>query len=65
ARLIIPMHIFSPSSLERFLTGLSAQYEVEISDADHVVLSAATLPSQPTIRVLTPAARDSYLGWDD
>ena len=65
ARLIIPMHIFSPSSLERFLTGLSTQYEVEISDADHVVLSAATLPSQPTIRVLTPAARDSYLGWDD
>lgn len=65
ARLIIPMHIFSPGSLQRFLTGMSSEYEIEITDEDHFIVNAAMLPTTPTIRVLTPAARDSFLGWEE
>lgn len=64
ARLVIPMHIFSPGSLERFLTGLSAEFAIDMSEADHVVVSAATLPSVPTIRVLAPAVEDTTF-WAD
>ena len=63
ARLVIPMHIFNPGSLERFLTALSAEFAIDMSEADHVVVSAATLPSVPTIRVLAPAVRSGSFGW--
>ena len=64
ARLIIPMHIFGPSSLERFLTGLAPEYAIDMTEADHVVVSAATLPKVPTIRVLAPAVNDPSF-WED
>ena len=64
ARLVIPMHIFGPGSLERFLTGLSSDFEIDRSDADHIVVSAATLPSVPTIRVLAPTIADRTF-WED
>ena len=57
ARLVIPMHIFSAASLQRFLTGMSDAFEIDMSDADEVIVSAVTLPSVPTIRVLSPAVR--------
>lgn len=55
ARMIIPMHIFRPGSLQRFLTGMSDSFEIDLSTDDAVILSATTLPSAPTIKVLRPA----------
>lgn len=55
ARVVIPMHIFNPGSLERFLTEMSDVFEVDERPASEIILSAATLPSVPTIRLLNPA----------
>lgn len=52
ARLIIPMHILSNTTLEHFLSLAREAYPVEFSDTAHVVLSRETLPSSPKILVL-------------
>lgn len=50
--LIIPMHIFSSSTLERFLGRLGQSYPVERSPSAHVLLSRAMLPPAPQVLVL-------------
>lgn len=60
ARLVIPMHIFQPGSLERFLRGMADDFEIDASRASEITLSATTLPSVPTVRLLTPM-RPAYL----
>ncbi|MCC6949233.1 MAG: MBL fold metallo-hydrolase [Bradyrhizobiaceae bacterium] len=52
APLAIPMHIFSPGTLERFLEAMGSIYEVERSAAPTVVLSRDTLPAKPKMLVL-------------
>ena len=53
APLIIPMHFFGGYSLRRFLDhGLQRSIAVEFADTPQTALSAATLPTKPTIRVL-------------
>jgi L-ascorbate metabolism protein UlaG (beta-lactamase superfamily) len=52
ARIILPMHYFGPTTLGRFLDGLSEEFEVEISSSPEVVMSESTLPSAPTVLVL-------------
>jgi L-ascorbate metabolism protein UlaG (beta-lactamase superfamily) len=52
APLIIPMHIFSDSTLERFLALARETYPVEFSASAHIMLSRETLPSSPKILVL-------------
>ncbi len=54
APLIIPMHIFGPGRLERFLDRLQAEtgYKVRNSDRRDVTVSAATLPSPSAPEVL-------------
>ncbi|HRD77058.1 MAG TPA: MBL fold metallo-hydrolase [Hyphomicrobiaceae bacterium] len=52
ARLMLPMHYFSPYTLERFLTRARAEFEVEIEARPTIVISRATLPKRPTLRVL-------------
>ena len=42
--LIIPMHYFGPSTLNRFISLIGDRYEVEIADEPTVVLSRHTLP---------------------
>lgn len=64
ARMVIPMHIFRAGSLESFLTGMSDMFEVDVSPSDEVVISAVTLPSVPTIRVLQPAVSGGLI-FDD
>ncbi len=46
APLIIPMHFFGPSRLQRFLDRLQAEtnYKVQMSEQPDVMLSSATLP---------------------
>jgi L-ascorbate metabolism protein UlaG (beta-lactamase superfamily) len=52
ARVILPMHYFGPTTLRRFLDGLSEEFEIEISSSPEVVMSESTLPSAPTVLVL-------------
>jgi L-ascorbate metabolism protein UlaG (beta-lactamase superfamily) len=52
APLAIPMHIFSPGTLARFLEAMGSIYETERSTTPTVVVSRATLPSKPKMLVL-------------
>jgi L-ascorbate metabolism protein UlaG (beta-lactamase superfamily) len=52
APLVIPMHFFGQSTLNRFISRLEEHYTVELSDTPSVVLSRGTLPKTPTLLVL-------------
>ncbi|MGL4438204.1 MAG: MBL fold metallo-hydrolase [Bosea sp. (in: a-proteobacteria)] len=52
ARVMIPMHFFGQSTLERFLAKASVDWPVERRDVATLVVSRATLPRQPTVIVL-------------
>jgi hypothetical protein len=52
APLVIPMHFFGVSTLQRFVTRLDEHFEVETSPGPVVTLSRATLPRKPTVLVL-------------
>lgn len=55
ARVVIPMHWWGRGSLEAFLAALPEGYDVVRDGASEVVLTRATLPDRPTVRVLEPA----------
>lgn len=52
APLMIPMHFFGPSTLNRFLGSAREHFPVEFSNTAAVTLSRATLPKSPKILVL-------------
>ena len=53
ARLVLPMHYFTASNLQRFISGLSAEeYGVVLSPTPETTISVATLPDRPTVLVL-------------
>jgi L-ascorbate metabolism protein UlaG (beta-lactamase superfamily) len=52
APLVIPMHYFSASTLNRFLDRVRDKYAIEFSETPSVVLSRATLPKEPKFLVL-------------
>jgi L-ascorbate metabolism protein UlaG (beta-lactamase superfamily) len=52
APLMIPMHFFGPSTLNRFLASAREHFPVEFSDTAAVTLSRATLSKSPRILVL-------------
>jgi L-ascorbate metabolism protein UlaG (beta-lactamase superfamily) len=52
APLAIPMHVFSPHTLDRFLEAMGSIYETERSVSSTVVVSRATLPAKPKMLVL-------------
>ena len=52
APLMIPMHFFGPSTLNRFLASAREHFPVEFSDTAAITLSRATLPKSPKIVVL-------------
>jgi L-ascorbate metabolism protein UlaG (beta-lactamase superfamily) len=52
ARLVLPMHYFNASTLNRFLDRIRADFKVEMAEAPSLLVSAAALPSEPTVRVL-------------
>jgi L-ascorbate metabolism protein UlaG (beta-lactamase superfamily) len=51
-QLIIPMHFFSPYTLDRFLARAKEQWPVERTDIPSIVVSRATLPANPKVLVL-------------
>jgi L-ascorbate metabolism protein UlaG (beta-lactamase superfamily) len=52
APLMIPMHFFGSSTLNRFLASAREHFPVEFSDTPAITLSRATLPKIPKILVL-------------
>ena len=52
ARLVLPMHYFGQFTLSRFLGKLDESFEIEISKAASVTVSAANLPERPKVLVL-------------
>jgi L-ascorbate metabolism protein UlaG (beta-lactamase superfamily) len=52
APLIIPMHYFSSYTLDRFLSRVRSDWDVEIADVPSVVISKASLPAKPKVLVL-------------
>ncbi len=55
ASVVIPMHWFGESNLERFLEGMSDDFAIERLDAPETTVSLRDLPARPTVRVLDPA----------
>lgn len=56
ARVVIPMHWFGPSALERFLAGMDdAGYQVTRTGQSDLTVSLGDLPDRPTVMVLDPA----------
>lgn len=52
APLIVPMHYFNPSTLDRFLARAKQHWPVEFSKSSSIVISRATLPTSPKVLVL-------------
>ena len=52
APLMIPMHYFSAYTLQRFLDRVSRAWTVEMADVPSIVVSKATLPTNPKVLVL-------------
>ena len=55
ARLVLPMHYFGQHSLERFLDGMSDDFQVELGDEPTLTVSVDSLPEAPTVMVLPGA----------
>jgi L-ascorbate metabolism protein UlaG (beta-lactamase superfamily) len=52
ARMVIPMHYFSEYTLDRFLSLVGREWEVERSPVPSIVLSKTTMPEKPKLLVL-------------
>jgi L-ascorbate metabolism protein UlaG (beta-lactamase superfamily) len=53
APLMVPMHFFGPSTLNRFLSAAREHFPVEFSNGASLTLSRAALPKSPKIVVLS------------
>lgn len=61
ASVVIPMHWFGDGTLSAFLAGMESEFAIEWPGGSELEVSLRSLPSRPTVRVLTPA----YLVDDD
>ncbi|MEC9434620.1 MAG: MBL fold metallo-hydrolase [Pseudomonadota bacterium] len=52
ASVVLPMHYWGYSSLDRFLVGMSAEFRVVRADIPALTLTPRTLPTEPTVFVL-------------
>ena len=52
APIMIPMHYFSSYTLDRFLSRVREDWDVEYAETPSIVVSKATLPAKPKILVL-------------
>jgi L-ascorbate metabolism protein UlaG (beta-lactamase superfamily) len=51
-KIVIPMHLFGPSTLERFLARLGDLYPIKRAPSATITLSRAELPAEPQLLVL-------------
>lgn len=52
ASIVIPVHYFGRGSLEAFLVGMSAEFDIRVHEESSMKVSLPGLPRQPTIVVL-------------
>jgi L-ascorbate metabolism protein UlaG (beta-lactamase superfamily) len=52
ARVVIPMHFFGQTTLNRFISNVSTEYELETSVTPERIFTAAGLPDEPKLLVL-------------
>ena len=52
APLMIPMHYFSAYTLDRFLSRVRQEWDVEVAEVPSVVVSKTSLPAKPKVLVL-------------
>jgi len=52
ARIVIPMHWFGSSNLDRFLAGMQGEFAVREHGGPSIVISRDALPDRPTVVVL-------------
>ena len=60
SRVVLPMHAFSSYSLQAFLDGLSSEFRIERTPVKELILSATTLPAEPTVFLMAPSQAFSY-----
>jgi L-ascorbate metabolism protein UlaG (beta-lactamase superfamily) len=53
SRIVLPMHAFGPRSMQMFVDGLSTEFAVRRVDSTKIRVSLDTLPSEPTVVVLS------------
>lgn len=58
ARVVLPMHWFGRSTLDRFLAGMAGEFDVVETGMREIILSLDKLPSRPTVMVLEPGRLD-------
>jgi L-ascorbate metabolism protein UlaG (beta-lactamase superfamily) len=58
APLMVPMHYFNPTTLNRFLSKAKERWPIEYAKSSRIVVSRATLPTTPKVIVL-PEGRGS------
>jgi hypothetical protein len=51
-KIVIPMHIFTQATLDKFLTSIGDSYAVRHAEAPTIVLTRSELPAEPEIMVL-------------
>lgn len=52
ASVMVPMHFFSPSTLDRFLDRVRGTFPIREHDGPAIVFTKATLPREPTVIVM-------------
>lgn len=52
---VIPMHWFGQVSLDRFLDGMAAEFDIDRRNSGFLEVSLNTLPRRPTVVVLRPS----------
>jgi len=58
ARVVIPMHWFGRSTLDRFLAGMAGEFDVVDTGLREITLSLHRLPARPAVMVLEPGPLD-------
>ncbi|MEM9716451.1 MAG: MBL fold metallo-hydrolase [Pseudomonadota bacterium] len=65
ASVVLPMHYWGRASLNRFLAGMSDEFEVVDVEAASLIVSQDTLPLRPTVYVLPPQLFNLYNDADE
>lgn len=58
AQVVLPMHWFGRFTLDRFLSGMSGEFDVVEAGMREITLSLDKLPARPTVMVLEPGRLD-------
>ncbi len=55
--IVLPMHYFGRSTLERFLAGMAEEFALDLDGGPVLTVSRETLPARPTVMLLPPTPR--------